>query len=58
MGYVELFLIMVLTFIVVGPKDFPKIMFSIGDFVRRVKSVSHNFYERIEYISEHENQKK
>lgn len=54
MGYFEFLLIFFLAFIVIGPKDFPKIMFKIGDFWRRLKMTCSSFYEQLEDISENE----
>jgi Sec-independent protein translocase protein TatA len=48
MGYIEGVIIFLLAFIVIGPKDFPKVMFKVGDTWRRLKMMSTTFYEKLE----------
>ena len=48
MGYIEGLLIFLLAFIVIGPKEFPKVMFKIGDTWRRLKMMVSSFYEKLE----------
>ena len=48
MGYIETALIFILAFLIIGPKDFPKLMFFLGDNLRRLKDASHRFYAQFE----------
>ena len=52
MGYVECLVIAILAFIVIGPKDFPKVMFKLGDIWRRLSFLKRSFAEHLENLSE------
>ena len=47
-GIIEFLFIFLLSFIVIGPKDFPKVMFWIGDNLRKFRWMSQNFYQQWE----------
>jgi Sec-independent protein translocase protein TatA len=48
----EWLIVMVLAFIVLGPKDFPRLMFICGDLIRRLKFFGGTLYENMETLSE------
>jgi Sec-independent protein translocase protein TatA len=52
MIYIEWLVIMLIAFLVIGPKDFPKIMFTLGDFIRRMKHLGGTFYDHMQDLSE------
>lgn len=52
MGYIEGVLLVVLGFIILGPKDFSKVLFAIADFIRRLRMASSTFYRHLEDMSE------
>ncbi len=54
MGYVEIAFILVLSFIIIGPKDFPKVMYRLGSFIARLKALSAHFYEHWDIMAENE----
>jgi Sec-independent protein translocase protein TatA len=58
MGYIEGLIIFILAFIVIGPKDFPKVMFKVGDTWRRLKMMSTDFYEKLEEQMEEDTSEK
>jgi len=58
MGYIEGLLIFLLAFIVIGPKDFPKVMFKVGDTWRRLKMMASSFYEKLEEQMEDDSSEK
>ena len=58
MGYIESLIIFLLAFIVIGPKDFPKVMFKVGDTWRRLKMMSTDFYEKLEEQMEEDTSEK
>lgn len=52
MGYIECLVIAILAFIVIGPKDFPKVMFKLGDAWRRLCFLKRSLTEQLETLSE------
>ena len=53
-GALEFLLIFLVSFVVIGPKDFPKVMFSIGDFIRKLRLASQNFFHQWEEATQFE----
>jgi len=51
-GAFELLLVSLLVFVIVGPKDFPKVMFWIGDVARKIRGMGRQFYKTMEDLSE------
>jgi len=51
-GMVEMFVIVVLAIIVVGPKDLPKLLRSIGRFVSKVRSMGQEFQTTLKQMSD------
>lgn len=49
-GLAEILIIAVLALIVIGPKDLPKVLFMLGRFVHRIKSMSGEFMKEFEAI--------
>ena len=47
----ELFLLIVLAIIFVGPKDLPRLMRSIGAFIRKARAVARDFQRSLEDIA-------
>jgi sec-independent protein translocase protein TatB len=47
-GWSELFVIAVVAIIVVGPKDLPKLMRSIGHYAGKLRSVASDFQRQVE----------
>lgn len=57
MGYIEGILILFLAFLVIGPKDFPKVMRQIGEMWKQIKNLTHSFYDHLEKIDYNHPQK-
>jgi|NOAtaT_7_FD_contig_21_6297331_length_288_multi_2_in_0_out_0_1 Sec-independent protein translocase protein TatA len=51
-GTLECILFFLLAFILIGPKDFPKLMFKVGDSWRRMKQMGSTFIRQMEDMSE------
>lgn len=51
-GIIEIFVIVVLAIIVVGPKNLPKLLRSIGRFVSKVRSAGQEFQTNIKQITD------
>lgn len=47
----ELFLLIVLAIIFVGPKDLPRLIRSIGAFIRKARAVARDFQRSLEEIA-------
>ncbi|MFC7050804.1 Sec-independent protein translocase protein TatB [Emcibacter nanhaiensis] len=51
-GMFEMFVIVVLAIIVVGPRDLPKMLRTIGQLVRKVKALGQEFQSGIKQIAD------
>jgi len=51
-GMVEMFVIVVLAIIVVGPRDLPRLLRSIGRFVSKVRSMGQEFQTTLKQMSD------
>lgn len=54
-GWIEIFFIGVLALVIIGPKDLPKILFGVGRFCQRMKSMAEGFmseFEQIQHFAE------
>ncbi|MBI2707788.1 MAG: hypothetical protein HYX35_05715 [Proteobacteria bacterium] len=49
-GWAEILFIALLAFIIIGPKDLPKILFMLGRFVRTLRQLSAEFMAEFEAI--------
>ena len=54
LGFAEMLVIAVLALIVVGPKDLPKMMRTVGQFVARIKAMGQEFKDAFNLIGEDE----
>ena len=60
-GGVEIAFIALLAFVIIGPKDFPKVLFTLGRFLRTLRTLSHQFtaeFEAIQHVQELEEKHK
>jgi sec-independent protein translocase protein TatB len=56
-GWAELFFITLLAFIIIGPKDLPKVLFKLGRIIQRLRGLSNEFiaeFEKIQFLKENE----
>lgn len=56
-GWTEILLIGLLAFIIIGPKDLPKVLFTLGRFFQSFRRLSNEFmaeFEAIHYLREKE----
>lgn len=51
-GWLEILFIALLAFVIIGPKDLPKILFMLGRFMQTVRRLSDEFMAEFETISE------
>jgi len=51
-GAVELFIVAVLALVVVGPKELPKLLRTVGGFVRKARELTHEFRMGVENLAE------
>lgn len=51
-GMIEMFVIVVLAVIVVGPKDLPKLVRSIGRFVSKIRAMGQEFQTSIKQMAD------
>lgn len=59
-GWAEIFFIALLAFIIIGPKDLPKVLFALGRFTRTLRQLSSEFiteFEAIHHVRELEEKK-
>jgi sec-independent protein translocase protein TatB len=49
-GWAEILFIATLAFIIIGPKDLPKVLFMIGRFVQTLRGLSSEFIAEFEAI--------
>ena len=52
LGWQEMFVIGVVTLIIVGPKDLPKLLNKVGKIFGRIKEISRDFYDQISETAE------
>lgn len=61
-GWAEIFVIALLAFVIIGPKDLPKVLFILARFLQSLRRLSNEFmseFESINYLNEiEENNKK
>lgn len=58
-GWSEFLFIGLLAFIIIGPKDLPKILFTLGRFLQSFRRLSNEFmaeFEAIHYLREKEDE--
>ena len=56
-GWTEILFIGLLTFVIIGPKDLPKVLFTLGRFFQSFRRLSNEFmaeFEAIHYLREKE----
>jgi len=51
-GWVEILFIALLAFVIIGPKDLPKILFMLGRFMQTLRNLSQEFMAEFEAISD------
>lgn len=49
-SWVEILFIALIAFVVIGPKDLPKILFAVGRFAQMLRNLSHEFMRELEAI--------
>jgi sec-independent protein translocase protein TatB len=60
-GWAEIFFIALLAFVIIGPKDLPKVLFVLGRFMQSLRRLSDEFkaeFETIHHLGEIEEGKK
>lgn len=56
-GWAEILFIVLLAFVIIGPKDLPKVLFTIGRFIQTLRNLSNEFmteFEAIRHVREGE----
>ncbi len=56
-GWAEVLFIAFLAFIIIGPKDLPKVLFTFGRFIQTLRNLSNEFmaeFEAIRHVREGE----
>jgi sec-independent protein translocase protein TatB len=59
-GWLEILCIGLLAFVIIGPKDLPKILFTLGRFIQTLRSLSQEFmseFQTIHHLKELEDKK-
>lgn len=51
-GCLEFLIIFILAFVIIGPRDFPKVMYKVGDAWRRLRFMGEQMYQKWETFSE------
>ncbi len=54
-GWTETFFITLLAFVIIGPKDLPKVLFTFGRFIQILRNLSNEFmaeFEAIRHVKE------
>lgn len=51
-GWIEILFIALLAFVIIGPKDLPKILFMLGRFMQTLRRLSNEFMMEFESIYE------
>ncbi|MBY0501004.1 MAG: hypothetical protein K2P93_03270 [Alphaproteobacteria bacterium] len=49
-GWAEILFIALIAFVIIGPKDLPKILFAIGRFAQVLRNLSHEFMKEFNAI--------
>lgn len=49
-GGIEILFIALLSFVIIGPKDFPKLLFTLGRLLRNLRELSQEFMAELEAI--------
>jgi len=49
-GWAEIIVIALLAFVIIGPKDLPKVLFTLGRFVQSLRRLSNEFMAEFETI--------
>lgn len=60
-GWAEILFIALLAFVIIGPKDLPKVLFMVGRFIQSFRRLSQEFmteFEGIHHVKEVEDQQK
>jgi sec-independent protein translocase protein TatB len=60
-GWAEILFIALLAFVIIGPKDLPKVLFMVGRFAQTLRRLSQEFmaeFETIRHLKEVEDQQK
>jgi sec-independent protein translocase protein TatB len=60
-GWGEILFVALLAFVIIGPKDLPKILFALGRFIRTLRQLSAEFmaeFEAIHHIKDLEDKHK
>lgn len=60
-GWAEILFISLLAFIIIGPKDLPKVLFALGRFAQSLRRLSNEFmaeFEAIQHVKEVEDSRK
>lgn len=60
-GWTEILFIGILAFVIIGPKDLPKVLFTLGRFFQSLRNLSNEFmaqFEAIQLVKEAEEKKK
>jgi len=56
-GWAEILFIALLAFVIIGPKDLPKVLFTLGRFIQTLRNLSNEFmaeFEAIRHVREGE----
>ena len=59
-GWTEILFIFLLAFVIIGPKDLPKVLFTLGRFIQTLRNLSNEFmaeFEAIRHVREGEERK-
>ena len=54
-GWTEILFILLLGFVIIGPKDLPKVLFMVGRFIQTLRRLSNEFiteFEAIHHVQE------
>ena len=60
-GWAEVLFIVLLAFVVIGPKDLPKVLYMLGRFIQSLRRLSDEFmseFESLHHLNEAEENKK
>ena len=49
-GWAEILVIALLTFVIIGPKDLPRLLFKLGRFVKSMRRLSEEFMSEFEAL--------
>ena len=49
-GCIELLVVAALAFVIIGPKDLPKVLFTLGRFVHAMRKMAGGFWHEFEHI--------